>query len=65
MQTSLPADQLILENRTFYARHQLLGINPFALEMFDQFRTDLGLYQYDGLLPPEDQKTALGPENCG
>ncbi|MGO9605221.1 MAG: hypothetical protein ACLQAT_17840 [Candidatus Binataceae bacterium] len=62
--TSLPADELILENRTFYARHQLLGINPFALEMFDQFRTDLGLYQYDGLLPPEDQKTALGQKTA-
>jgi len=64
MQTSLPADQLILENRTFYARHQLLGINPFALEMFDQFRTDLGLFQFDGLLPPEDQKTALGQKTA-
>ncbi len=52
VQTSLPNDQLILQNRTFYARHQLLGINPFALEMFDQFRTDLGLYKDDGLLPP-------------
>jgi hypothetical protein len=52
MQTSLPDDQLILQNRTFYARHQLLGINPFALEMFDQFRADLGLYKDDGLLPP-------------
>ncbi len=52
MQTSLPDDQLILQNRTFYARHQLLGINPFALEMFDQFRVDLGLYKDDGLLPP-------------
>jgi len=52
-QTSLPADQLILQNRTFYARHQLSGINLFALEMFDQFRTDLGLYAQDGLLPPD------------
>jgi hypothetical protein len=53
IQTSLPADQLILQNRTFYARHQLLGINLFALEMFDQFRTDLGLYKDDLLLPPD------------
>jgi hypothetical protein len=64
IQTSLPADELILQNRTFYARHQLLGINPFALEMFDQFRTDLGLYAQDGLLPPDPaivsgQKTAV------
>jgi hypothetical protein len=40
-------------DRTFFARHQLLGINPFAVEMFDQFRTDLGLYQDDGLLPDD------------
>ncbi|MGA8640678.1 hypothetical protein [Candidatus Binatus sp.] len=52
-QTSLPADQLILQSRTSYSRHQLLGINLFALEMFDQFRTDLGLYQQDGFLPPD------------
>ena len=49
--TSLPADQLILQPRTSYARHQFSGINLFALEMFDQFRTDLGLYATDGLLP--------------
>ena len=42
--TSLPPDQLILQNRTFYARHQISGINVFALEMFDQFQADLGLY---------------------
>jgi len=63
-QTSLPNNQLVLENRKFFARHQLLGVNPFALEMFDQFRTDLGLYKADLLLPPEAsessaQKTAV------
>ena len=40
--TSLPPDQLILQNRTFYARHQLSGINVFALEMFDQFQDRSG-----------------------
>jgi len=63
-QTSLPADQLILENRTFYARHQLLGINLFALEMFDQFRTDLGLYAQDGLLPRDLQGTVFAQQNA-
>src|SRR5208282_5572471 len=63
-QTSLPVDQLILENRTFYARHQLLGINPFVLEMFDQFRTDLGLYQYDGLLPAPLRTSYNGQPNA-
>jgi hypothetical protein len=64
IQTSLPADQLILQNRTFYARHQLLGINLFALEMFDQFRTDLGLYQEDGLLPPGLQSQVFAQKNA-
>jgi hypothetical protein len=49
--TTLPASNLILQTRTDYRRHQLLGINLFALEMFDQFRTDLGLYQFDSWLP--------------
>jgi hypothetical protein len=63
-QTSLPNDQLVLENRTFYARHQLLGINPFALEMFDQFRTDLGLYQFDGLLPGNIRQNVSGQKTA-
>src|SRR5208282_87593 len=62
--TSLPADELILQNRTFYARHQLLGINPFVLEMFDQFRNDLGLYPADGLLPEPLRETYTGQENA-
>jgi hypothetical protein len=63
-QTSLPADQLILQNRKFYARHQLLGINLFALEMFDQFRADLGLYPADGLLPDPLRTTYTGQPNA-
>jgi hypothetical protein len=35
--TTLPADEITVENRTQYARHTLNGINLFALEMFDQF----------------------------
>lgn len=62
--TSLPADQLILQERTFYARHQLSGINLFALEMFDQFRTDLGLYATDGLLPDPLRSTYNGQHNA-
>jgi hypothetical protein len=45
--TRLPDADLELEPREPYFRHQLLGINVFALEMFDQFRTDLGLYETD------------------
>jgi len=62
--TSLPADQLILQERTSYARHQLSGINLFALEMFDQFRTDLGLYATDGLLPDPLRGTYNGQKNA-
>jgi hypothetical protein len=62
--TSLPADQLVLEERTFYARHQLNGINVFALDMFDQFRTDLGLYATDGLLPDPLRGTYNGQQNA-
>ena len=62
--TSLPADQLILETRTYYGRHQLNGSNPFALEMFDQFRTVLGLYPTDGLLPDPLRETYNGQKNA-
>ena len=49
--TTWPTIELTLQTRTTYNRHQLNGINLFTLEMFDQFRTDLGLYQFDELLP--------------
>ena len=49
--TRLPDIDLILQDRTPYSRHQLLGINLFALKMFDQFRTDLGLFKFDPNLP--------------
>jgi hypothetical protein len=62
--TSLPLDQLILETRTDYGRHQLSGINLFALEMFDQFRTVLGLYATDGLLPDPLRSTYNGQHNA-
>ncbi len=50
-QPALPDADLALESRSPYRRHQLLGINFFALEMFDQFRTDLGLFKFDPNLP--------------
>ncbi len=34
-----------------FSRHLLLGINTFALEMFKQFRRQLGLYEFDPYLP--------------
>ena len=49
--TTLPASNLIVQTRTEYPRHQLLGVNVFALDMFDQFRTQLGMYMFDSWLP--------------
>jgi hypothetical protein len=49
--TRLPDDLLTLPQRGDYGRHQLNGINLFVLEMFDQFRKDLGLFKVDPNLP--------------
>ncbi len=63
--TRLPDADLMLEARTPYRRHELLGINLFALEMFDQFRAELGLFKFDPNLPNPlakqifSQKTAV------
>jgi hypothetical protein len=62
--TTLPLDQLVLETRTEYGRHQLSGINLFTLEMFDQFRTVLGLYATDGLLPDPLRGNYNGQKNA-
>ncbi len=58
--TRLPDNDLILEERTRYPRHDLLGINLFAMEMFDQFRTDLGLYKFNPDLPNPYYKELFG-----
>ena len=63
--TRLPDADLMLETRSPYGRHQLLGVNVFALDMFDQFRTNLGLFKVDPNLPSplqpviSSQKTAV------
>ena len=46
-----PDDQIQLTQRTDFARHTLLGINVFALEMFGEFRSELGLYASNPMLP--------------
>ncbi len=53
-----PDKDITMELRDPFYRHTLLGINLFALEMFGQFRTDLGLYQTDPMLPNPDQTTS-------
>jgi hypothetical protein len=55
--TRLPDSDLALQERTPYRRHTLIGINVFALEMFDQFRTDLGLFKVDPNLPSQFANT--------
>jgi hypothetical protein len=46
-----PDDEIQLTRRTTYSRHTLLGINLFALEMFGEYRSELGLYASNPLLP--------------
>ncbi len=51
-----PDEKITLKTRNDYRRHLLLGINVFALEMFKQFRTELGLYApnpEDGVINPD------------
>lgn len=45
-----PDIDITMRPRADYARHLLLGINVFGLEMFKQFRTDLGLYAVNPML---------------
>jgi hypothetical protein len=45
-----PDSDITLTTRNNYHRHTLLGINVFALEMFRQFRTELGLYKTNPML---------------
>ena len=54
-----PDADITLTPREPFARHTLLGINLFALEMFRQFRPELGLYQADPMLRDPDH-TAHG-----
>ena len=46
-----PDADITMEIQQPFARHLLLGINTFALEMFKQFRPQLGLYARDPYLP--------------
>jgi hypothetical protein len=46
-QTVLPDIDITVEPRTSYARHQFLGANLFALDMFNQFATQLGIIGSD------------------
>jgi mono/diheme cytochrome c family protein len=46
-----PDADITMEIQQPFARHLLLGINTFALEMFKQFRAQLGLYAQDPYLP--------------
>ena len=49
-----PDNDIALTKRDEYHRHTLLGINIFGLEMFKQFRSELGLYQQDPMLRNPD-----------
>jgi hypothetical protein len=58
-----PDADITIRPRPGYARHLLLGINVFGLEMFKQFRTDLGLYQTNPMLR-NPEKTVAGIDNA-
>jgi hypothetical protein len=62
--TRLPDADITLQERTPYRRHQLLGINVFALEMFDQFVQDLGLFGVDPNLPFSLQPIVLSQQTA-
>jgi hypothetical protein len=53
-----PGKDITLTSRYDYHRHTLLGSNVFALEMFKQFRPELGLYETGPML-----RTSLNTEN--
>ena len=53
--TRAPDAELTLVKRDDYHRHALLGINVFVLEMFKQFRSELGLYSEDPMLRSPDK----------
>jgi hypothetical protein len=63
--TRAPDSELAIPVRSEYSRHQLNGINLFVLDMFDQFRRDLGLFKVNPNLPGSirdqisSQKTAV------
>lgn len=52
-----PDQDIALTQRDQYHRHTLLGINIFGLEMFKQFRSELGLYAQDPMLRSPDNTT--------
>ena len=51
-----PDIDITMRPRPDYARHLLLGINVFGLQMFKQFRTDLGLYKDNPMLRKDDPR---------
>ena len=58
-----PDADITMRPRSNYARHLLLGINVFGLEMFKQFRTDLGLYKANPMLR-NPEKTVPGLDHA-
>jgi hypothetical protein len=47
----LPAADITMQTRQPFARHTLIGINQFVMNMFTQFSTILGNYKNDPLAP--------------
>ena len=62
--TVLPTIDITVQPRTSYARHQFVGANLFALDMFNQFGRQLGIIGSDPYVDsgvvPEWQTTVAG-----
>ena len=60
----LPDAEIDLQPRKPFSRHTLLGINLFAMEMFQQFPLVLGIRTQDPMAPPEAQPAWLTAEQA-
>jgi hypothetical protein len=56
------SSDLTLERRNRYARHTLVGINVFAMEMFQQFPAVLGIRTEDPMTPPGTESSLVTAE---
>ncbi|HXN87105.1 MAG TPA: hypothetical protein VN867_13615 [Candidatus Binataceae bacterium] len=60
----LPDSDLTMDIQQPFSRHLLLGINTFALEMFKQFRAQLGLFERDPYLPGKFASVISGQDTA-
>jgi hypothetical protein len=59
-----PDAEITMDVQPEFARHLLLGINTFALQMFKQFRKQLGIYKTDPYLPGKFANVISGQDTA-